>query len=255
MALKYLLDSIDTLDDKSKTLYKKTDSGKYQLDVEDLPQPDEKQKVKEFRETNVNLMKEIETLKSKVEGIDLEGFNKFIKSQQDVDDQKLIKEGKIDQLVEKRSESMKTKYESEISTLTAKTNKLNETLKSTLIDGQLAKLAATAGIKNTAIDDVILRGKQIFNLDADGNVIAKSGDTIKYNANNKPYTINDFMGDLQSSAPHLFQESNGGGTTNKKSSSNVPGVQQISRADYKNYIAKNPNAINDIVSGKIEVVE
>ncbi|HIO43828.1 MAG TPA: hypothetical protein EYN33_07425, partial [Gammaproteobacteria bacterium] len=55
-----------------------------------------KTKLDEFRSNNVKLMKDMESLTSKFDGIDVEGYNDMVKQQQQQKDKKLIDAGKID---------------------------------------------------------------------------------------------------------------------------------------------------------------
>lgn len=247
MAIKFEVESLEGLDDGIKGLYKEVE-GKYQLDVEGAAP---KQKLNEFRENNVNLLKELDTVKSKLnklDGFDIDAFNNFVKNQQDTKEQQLIKAGKIDELVEHRSEAMKNKYENDLKSLNDKFSLVSNKLQSTLIDGELAKVAASIGVKPTAIDDVLLRGKQLFTLTEDGNVVAKVGDQVRFNSENKPYNISDFMGELSKSAPHLFAESSGGGQNNLKANNGIDNVKTVSRQDKKSW------DIDAINKGKMKIV-
>ena len=63
MALKAILASLDGLDEATKALYTKGEDGKYHLDVEGMVG---KSKLDEFREKNVQMAKELQTLKDKL---------------------------------------------------------------------------------------------------------------------------------------------------------------------------------------------
>lgn len=245
MALKFKVTSLEGLDDSVKALYKEVDGG-FQLDVEGVAP---KERVNEFRENNVQLMKEIDSIKQTLGGIDVTAFNEFMNKQADNKEQELLKAGKIDELVALRSEAMKTKYETQIQSLTNNNSQLNERLRTTLIDGELSKIAVSAGVKSTAVDDVLLRGKNMFSLGDDGSVVARNGEQVKYNADNKPYSINDFVSDLKTSAPHLFTESTGGGVNNTKVNKNNVNVQStVAKDDKRNW------DLDKIISGEQKVV-
>lgn len=242
--LKYEVTDLSQVEENLHGLYKQ-DGDRYVLQVEGAAP---KSKLNEFRENNVNLMKELEGVKSKLNGIDIDAFNDFMKKQQDTHEQQLIKNGKIDELVALRSEAMKTKYEHELQVVNEKFNGVRSKLSNTLIDGELAKVAASSGIKPTAIDDVLLRGKSLFSLTEDGTVVARQGDQVRYNADNKPYGFKDFVTELQQSAPHLFQESSGGGTENNKNLKGVTNTSTVSRSDKRNW------DIEKIIKGEQKVV-
>jgi hypothetical protein len=66
MALKAILATLDGLDEALKPLYKKTDDGKYVLEVEGLT--DHRSKLEEFRATNRALAEKVEELQKQLEG-------------------------------------------------------------------------------------------------------------------------------------------------------------------------------------------
>jgi hypothetical protein len=70
MALKAIVATLDGLDEALKPLYKKTDDGKYVLEVEGLT--DHRSKLEEFRASNRALSEKVEELQKQLEGFKAE---------------------------------------------------------------------------------------------------------------------------------------------------------------------------------------
>ena len=96
-------------------------------------------------------------------------------------------------------------------------SKTNQKLSTVLIDNQVQSSAAKHNVKQTAFEDVLLRAKNTFSLH-EGVAIAKdqNGETI-YNSEGEPMTIDQWIGKLQKTAGHLFEESTGAGARGQKS--------------------------------------
>lgn len=223
MALKFQVDDIETVDEAHRSLYKEVD-GKFQLDVEGASS---KAKIDSFRNNNIELQKELDTIKTQINGLDLDRFKPMfehyqtqIQKAEDEKTKELIKNGNIDELVALRSERMKQEFETQLSQSVQQSNKFRKQLEEAKINAELTRAATAKGVRSTAIDDVLLRGKQTFSLNDEGEVVAMKGDQVVYNKDNKPLTIDEYIGDLSETAPHLFESSGGGGA---KNGSKTPG--------------------------------
>jgi len=197
-------DQYEGLDDNVKPHYEKGEDGKsYYLDVEGAVS---KTKLDEFRNNNVELKRSL----SKFDGIDLNEVSELKKFKQDHKDSKLMDAGKLDSIIGEPTSNMKGEYEGKISELEKNLNLTSTRLETLLIDGDIR--AAATGIRETAIDDVLLRARQTFKLhegtatpfDQDGNIIYGKDGT-------NPMSTTEWMKGLEKSAPHLFKESSGGG--------------------------------------------
>jgi len=181
-----------------------------------------KGKVDEFRSTNVKLMKDIENLTSKFEGIDVDSYNEMSKNQQAMKDKKLISEGKIDELLEERTKTMRKQHNDALEKMQGQNGVLNKQLETLVIDNAVRDNAIKSGVVDTAIDDILLRSQAVFSLkegqaiphDRDGNVIYGEGTT-------EPMTVKEWIEMQVDIAPHLFKSSTGSGSTH---GSNVVGT-------------------------------
>ena len=172
-----------------------------------------KGKLDEFRGNNVKLMKDMETLSAKFDGIDVDGYKDMVKQQQAMKDKKLISEGKIDELLEERTKTMREKHNQELEKIQGLNATLNKQLETLVIDNAVRDSATKSGVVDTGIDDVLLRSQSVFSLkegkavphDREGNVIYGEGTS-------EPMSVNEWVKSQMEVAPHLFKSSNGSGS-------------------------------------------
>ena len=176
-----------------------------------------KVKLDEFRANNVKLMKDMDTLSDKFEGLDLDGYNDMLKQQQALKDKKLLDAGKIDELLEERTKAMREQHNKELEKIQGTNKTLNTQLETLVIDNAVRDSASKAGVVDTGIDDVLLRSQAVFSLkegkavphDRDGNVIYGEGTS-------EPMSVNEWVKGQMEVAPHLFKSSQGGGSEHGK---------------------------------------
>jgi len=176
-----------------------------------------KAKLDGFRSNNVQLMKDMESLNSKFDGIDVDSYKDMVQKQRDLQDKKLISEGKIEELLEERTLTMRQGHNSDLEKLQNSNKTLNSQLEGLVVDSAVRNSAIKTGVVDTAIDDILLRSKAVFSLkdgkavpyDKDGNVIYGKGST-------NPMTVQEWVDGQQDVAPHLFKASTGAGSEHGK---------------------------------------
>jgi len=223
MSLDYKVKTLDGIEESVQTLYIEVEGG-YQLDVEGVAP---KEKVKEFRDNNIELTNQMKTLEDKMAGLDIENMNKafqtiqtMVQTESDKEMTDALEQGQdaVNALIEKRAatraDAMKTNFETELTEVNTQKASYRTQLEDAKINAELTRLAAEKGVRPTAVDDILLRGKQVFKLSDDGAVVAMKDGEVVYNKENQPLSINEYMDDLATSAPHLFEQSSGGGANN-----------------------------------------
>lgn len=228
MALKAILDSLDGLSDELKKLYTQKD-GKFHLDVEGVVPKD---RLDEFRNNNIELKRQLDELTGKYKDIDPEQVRVLLKKEADNKEKKMIDEGKIPELVEERTKAMKADYETKIKDLTDKIGSSNSQLERLLVDNTIQAEAVKAGVRETAMEDVLLRGRSRYKVqDGKAVPVAPDGKIIYGKDGTSPESMTEWLGGLSSAAPHLFNASTGGGAqgnTNGKG-----GVKSMTRKDFE----------------------
>lgn len=205
MGLKFVVDSVDGLDASIAALYSKNTDGKYYLEVDGAVAKD---KLDEFRNNNVKLLKDLEKFKN----IDPNQYQELLTLKAKSDEMKLIDAGELDKVVEQRVGQMRGSYEEQINNLTKNYGVAQRQLESLLIDSAVRDAAIKVGVQPTAIEDVLLRAKATFQIkDGVSIPIDSTGNTIYGKDGATPMSVQDWTSGLKKQAPHLFQGSQGGG--------------------------------------------
>jgi hypothetical protein len=201
--LKFKLDqeAFGKLSEAEKTFYAQAGDG-YQLQVEGAT---DKSKLDEFRQTNVELMKQQEQFK----GIDVEKYRKLEEQERKLRDKELIEKGEFEQLVQERTAALENDYQAKLNNMQAQldetTNKYTTTVSKYEIEGAASKAFAEHKIAPEATEAVLAQIRSRFVVD-NGQVIAKEGDTILTGADGN-LTVSEFV----ASQPEIFKiQSNGG---------------------------------------------
>jgi hypothetical protein len=75
----------------------------------------------------------------------------------------------------------------------------------------LNELAGKLGIRSSAVQDVKLRGRQIFRLNLEGGIEAFDGEKILYGKDpTRPLQMEEWLKDEEKNSPHWFESSSGG---------------------------------------------
>lgn len=241
MALKFMLKSLDELDDAQRSLYVKHEDGNFYLDVDGAVA---KQKVDEFRNNNIDLKKQVEEYESKFKDIDPAKYSEMLAEIERLsnDDNKNKNQGpskeEIENIVAERTKAMKQDYENQVQAL----KNANETqagqLNGLLIDSAVRSAATEAGVRKGALSDVVLRAQQSFKV-VDGNAVAhdENGGIIYGKNGTDPLSVHEWVSGLKTSAEHLFEANSGGGaggsdnrnnnSSNRADPANMTALQKI----------------------------
>ena len=210
-----------------ETYYQPTEGGKFRLQIEDAVPVAEvetlKQKNKEFRDNNINLLKENEKYK---------GFSTLVGSDSLTPDKFQEKIESLAQLrVASLTEHMKSNYETKIKELSDVATRSGSKLSELVLGSEVTKAASEHGVLGSALEDVQFRAKNAFEV-VDGELKFKDN---KLDAEGKPYTLKSWMQEVKTKAPHLFAPSQGTGAMKPKgsgvrTSDDVTGVDRIAAA-------------------------
>jgi len=212
MHLKATVDKIEDVPEALQEFYTEKD-GKYTLAVQGMV---DKKKLDEFRDNNTKLLQDMETLEGKYSTIDMDKYNELLKRQQDGEFASLIKAGKIDELVDMKTKAVHDHYNTEMKTLKEGNSTLTRQLEGLTIDSVVRDIAAKNGVAATAVDDLLLRAKSVFKL-KDGKATPFEGENVIYaSGTTDPLSVEGWVKGLSDSAPHLFNDSKGVGSTHNK---------------------------------------
>lgn len=204
MAFKYVIDKLEDVAENIRSMYVAKD-GKYVLDVEGVVP---KERVDEFRNNNIELQKQLDKYKN----IDPTKYAELKQIQQEIEEGKLIKEGKLEEVVNLRVGNMKATYDGQITDLTGQLTKANRQLETLMIDNVVRAESSKAGVVPTAVDDVILRAKTTYVMENGVPTPKNAEGQIVYSKDGKtPMPISEWLTALRTTAVHLFQGSSGSG--------------------------------------------
>jgi len=229
-------DSLDAVPEGLKEVAKDNGSGKFVVNV--VPAA----KLDEFRNNNIAVSKERDTLKSfkdlwaPIIGEDPDAFKADVERLRTVDQE--VKDGKlkgskdIEAEVNRRVETMKTGYETRLQAAEqarvaaeATAKDADTRFKRSIVDRAItdAVLNEKSGAEPRALPDIIERAAKVFAVGDDGKLTPKEGEAIIYGADGAtPMTPNEWLGKLKESAPYFFKAS-GGGNAGGGNTSKIPG--------------------------------
>ena len=233
MGLKFEVEKLDDVAEELRSLYTEQ-NGKFVLGVDGVVP---RAKLDEFRNNNVNLREQLETLQKQYKDIDLDQYTVLMDEHKKIKDKKLIEAGKIDELVEDRVKELRKTLETERDASAAQYKTTRGRLETVLIDNEVSRFAVEAGCVETALDDIIMRARGTFRLNQDDQTVAMDNDKVIYGADGMtPLTIKEWMGGLVKKAPHLFKQAAGGGAQGSGNGNSTSSVR--SKADLKTPEAK-----------------
>jgi len=223
----------------------------------DLSNPEVKQLVdaaiaeatKGLKENRDSILGEKKTLEEKVkelnatfDGVDPKVLKSLAERMKNDEETKLIAEGKIDEVFQRRTDALRKDMESKLTqkdqlltqTVTEK-EQLNSRIRDVLVESMIRQAASEVGLQPTAIEDAIYRGRSVFSLDADFRPLAKASDgtTILGKDAKSPLSAKEWLESMKEKAPHWFPGSSGAGAAGSKggAGSGADGSITIARAD------------------------
>lgn len=245
MTLKATYAKLEEIPEAHREFYVEKD-GKFSLTVEGLVSKD---RLDEFRETNVALKKQVEELNEKFTDIDPELYREMREKAEKERTKKLIAADKVDEVVADAVKAARAGFDKQLKGVEDEKRKLNIQLESLLIDNSVRDSAAKSGVRAGAVEDVLLRARQVFKV-VDGKAVAFDGDKQLFGSTGDPLTVTEYItGKLTESAPHLFEPSQGGGARKAEGGSSGGAAGKISRTDQKAFL----DNLSDIADGKKQV--
>jgi len=243
-----------------ESIYAKTDNGDYAVKVDGMV---DKSRLDEFRDNNVNLRKEIEgfenqssqhstriaemeeamrAVESKYSGIDLEAYAEQQQAAKALAEKELIEAGEVDKLIDSRVnevlaaqqkelQAQKMAYEGRLESLQTDLVNYDSQLNVMLVDNELTKIAGNKGVRASALEDVLSRGREVFRVEeGQATAFGTEGRPLYAEDAVTPLSIDGWIGGLTKSAPHLFEMSSGAGAPQPISSS-APAAEPASPLD------------------------
>ncbi|KVD71798.1 hypothetical protein WI89_00830 [Burkholderia ubonensis] len=216
MGLKAVVDSIEVVDEKYRDLYVKGDDGKFRLDAEGIEDVSGlKTALQKERDTSKAALKRVSEFETRFAGIDPDQVRAILDRVANDEEAKLIAEGKIDQVIEKRTERLRADADKRVSDATAAAQAANERanrFSQRVLDDQIRAAAAKSGIHAHAVDDALFRGRSMFTLDENGHAVqlGEDGQPVLGKDGKTPFSPAEWLDGMKEAAPHWFPASASG---------------------------------------------
>jgi hypothetical protein len=222
MALKCRYESKGEIPGELLSHYAEREGG-WQLDVEGGADPAsveqlrrvDKAKLDEFRSNNVALLKQVEDLKKRYDGIDPEEVRKLAEEKQRLEEEQQLKAGEVEKVLENRIKGLKADWDKEKAALTSERETLTGRLTAIQIDQGIVGTATKRGLRPTALPDITARARTVFRLvNGVPRAFEADGTTVRYGKDGvSPMTLEEWVDTQVSEAPHLFESNAGGGAS------------------------------------------
>jgi len=167
-------------------------------------------------------------------------------------DAEFLKDGTVDELIEKKTSLITADFETQISVLTGERDEAvthgsnyQGLFESKVIDDGVRVEATKAGMLPTAVEDAVLRGRSIFSLDKNKQIEARDdAGKLAVTEDQKVLTTKNWVDGLKTTSPHYWPSSEGAGAHGK---TGVPGTDQMAKqiAAAESGDAKSYRAIRD----------
>lgn len=168
------------------------------------------------------LLNEKKTLAEKFKDItDPQAALEALKFINDNADAQLIKDGRVDELIQKKTTALRQEHEATVNELTKQVKELSEgkgkykgLFQTKVIEDALRDAAIKAGVRMEAVPDVLMRGRGVFSLGSNYEVEARDGKgNLKKTSDDMVLTPVLWINSLKTEAPHYWPGSEGAGAS------------------------------------------
>lgn len=245
MELELTLDSLEGLDESIQKLYQSGEDGKFRLQVKGIEDTNGlKSALEKERSAKRDAETAKRTLEDKYKNIDLEKYQSIMDKFSNDEDAKLIAEGKIDDVVAKRTERMASEYEKKMQAIIEERDsavKRASVHESKVFENSIRQEATKSGIHSYAIDDAILRSKGIFKLGENGELQAldAEGNQIYGKDGKTGLSVAEWFLGQKEVAPHWFPSEGGAGVGGGGKGSSSTKRSEMNATQVREFIQKN----------------
>lgn len=212
MPLKLSVESLEGLDEPLKALYAKQADGKFRLSVDGL---EDTSGLKNALSSERSAREALEKKLKEYDGIDVTEVHEMLKHFQSNEEAKLVKEGKIDAVIEKRMEKLRLDLERKLKAAEDAAKAAGDRASrwtQRVLDNHVREAAMKAQLHPNAIDDALFRARQSFKLNDEGAAVQEKDGAVVLGKDGKtPYSVSEWLDTMRESAPHWWPASGNGG--------------------------------------------
>ncbi len=150
------------------------------------------------------------------DGIDPNAVRAMLQRFASDEEAKLIADGKIDVVLEKRTEMLKTEHQKQLQTKDDALQQANsriEKLSQLAVNGALVAAAGSVGALPESMKAIQALAKGVFVTDENGAVVAldSDGDVVYGKDGKTPLSVNEWLEGIKAEMPNLFSQPKGAG--------------------------------------------
>lgn len=247
MSLPFIVDSLDQIKEEHRALYVE-ENGKFRLDLEGYEDPKGlKSALQSERDAAKTAQRELQHLQKQFEGIDPEIVKKVFAQLDQDEEAKLIAEGKVNEVIQKRTEKMREEHARLLNAETTRANNAEayaNKFKQSVVQGQIVQAAVELEALPEATADIAFLAQSKFVLDEDGKAVAvdEGGEVIIGKDGKTPLSPKEWVESLREQKPYFWPKANG---TGAPGSTNTKGQVDILKADGSVNLTKLAQLRND----------
>jgi len=183
------------------------------------------------------LQEQLDKMGETWKGLDPEAVRNIMTRLESDEETKLLAEGKMDEVIERRTERLKADHARQLANLEGQLTEANANLdgaggkvKKLMVEGQMRQAASELGLVPSAVEDALSRAMNVFSVGEDDSLVAENAQGTIYGKDGKtPITPAEWLSDMKEKAPHWFPAPSGGGAGGGNGKGG--GAHTISRAD------------------------
>lgn len=191
-------------------------------------------------------LKEREEALKRFDGIDPDAVRNILRRFSDDEEAKLIADGKIDDVLNKRTERMKADFEKkygEAAAAAEAAERRAQAFQGRVLDDAIRAAAAKAGLHQHAIEDALFRARAMFTLDEDGQAVMLGEDKrpVLGKDGKTPFAPLEWLEGMKEKAPHWFPASasgSGAGASNGSGGGASKSAAEMTSAEKAAFIGK-----------------
>ena len=175
-----------------------------------------KAKNSELLGTNKGVKEELDSLKNQLGGVDLNAVKELLSKASMDEESRLIAEGKLDEVITKRTDRLRTDYDSKLAAETERANKAEtyaNKFRQSVVKGHIIQAAVESGALKEATSDIAFLAQPQFSLDDNGNAVAldEDGQVIIGKDGKTPLTPKEWIETIRESKPYFWPIASGSG--------------------------------------------
>lgn len=196
---------------------------------------------------------ELQKLQKQYEGIDPETVKKLFAQLEQDEDAKLIAEGKVSEVIQKRTEKMREEHEKVLKAEKDRADKAESyanKFRQSVIQGQIVQAAVEMGALSEATADIAFLAQSQFSLDENGKAVAidANGEVVIGKDGSNPVTPKEWVEGLRENKPYFWPKANGSGSS--CSGTSIKKWSDYTEAERAALARENPAAFKQLLQTK-----